>query len=92
LIEGALNVYTTYAQRLRWFEYFRLLRKLLFKLRRAVFKSRELSAQKDDQIREKIIVKCICKILEGFECRGGSNGQTEIPDAVEELEKVAVTK
>jgi hypothetical protein len=43
-------------------------------------------------MKEKIITKCICKILEGFECKGGSNGLTEIPDAVQELEKVAVTR
>jgi hypothetical protein len=43
-------------------------------------------------LKEKIIVKCICKILEGFECKGGSNGQTEIPDAVKELEKAAIEK
>jgi len=44
LLEDALNVYTSYARRLNWYEYFRLLRKLLFKLRRAVAKVNEVSA------------------------------------------------
>jgi hypothetical protein len=44
LLEDALNVYTSYASRLGWFEYFRLLRKLLFKLRRAVAKATDLAA------------------------------------------------
>jgi hypothetical protein len=42
-------------------------------------------------MKEKIIVKCICKVLEGFNCTGGPQGTTTIPDAVEELEKISLT-
>jgi hypothetical protein len=87
LLEDALNVYTSYASRLEWYEYFRLLRKLLFKLRQAVAKATDLAAQKQDAVAEKIITKCLCKVLEGFNCKGGSTGQVEVPDAIEELEQ-----
>lgn len=43
-------------------------------------------------MKEKIIVKCICKVLEGFNCTGGPQGTTTIPDAVEELEKISLTQ
>jgi hypothetical protein len=38
-------------------------------------------------VAEKIITKCLCKVLEGFNCKGGSDGTVEVPDAIHLLEE-----
>jgi hypothetical protein len=85
LREEALNLYVGYCQRLQWWEYFRLIRKLLFKLRKAVKKGNEHAGTKADLAQQKVIVKCICKVLDGFCVK-------EVPDAVELIEIEAAKK
>ena len=48
LLDDALNVYVAYARRLKWNEYFRLVRKLLYKIEKAKRRASELSSEKGD--------------------------------------------
>jgi len=75
-------VYVGYSRRLKWSEYFKLVRKLLFKIEKATRKSAEIAAVKKDGEVEKTVTKCLCKVLEGFneEC---------VPDAILTIEKKA---
>lgn len=66
LLEDALNVYQSYAKRLKWSDLFRLVKMLLFKIEKATRKGTELSAVKSDLELEKVLTKCLCKVLEGF--------------------------
>ena len=45
----------------------------------------EVSGQKSDLAQQKVIVKCICKVLDGFCCK-------EVPDAVDLIELEAKKK
>jgi hypothetical protein len=72
-----LAVYTSYARELPWADYFRLLKKLLFKLQLTRSQSRSVSAHGEPELqKEKIITKAICRILDGFHF-------DEIPDVVD---------
>lgn len=66
-LDEGLAVYTAFARQLGWSEYYKLLKKLLFKLQLASAHSRSVSAQGEPELqKEKIITKAICKILDGF--------------------------
>jgi hypothetical protein len=61
-------VYTAYARQLSWSDYYKLLKKLLHKLKQAGTQSRSVSAVGDPELlKEKIITKAICSVLAGFE-------------------------
>ena len=81
LLEDALNVYVTYAKRLRWTECFKLIRKLLFKIEKATRRSAELSAEKEDMEMEKTVTKCLCKVLDGL----AQSSMISLPDAVDAI-------
>ena len=66
LQEEALSVYTTYARRLNWSQYMALVRKLLYKIEKVTRKVASVAAQKEDQSAEKVVTKCLCKVLDGF--------------------------
>lgn len=59
-------MYTVYAKTLKWGEYFKLTRKLLYKIDQAARRNAEVSAVKADFEMEKTLTKCLCKVLEGF--------------------------
>lgn len=66
-LDEGLAVYTSFSKLLPWGEYFKLLKKLLFKLQLASQHSRSVSAEGQPELqKEKIITKAICKVLEGF--------------------------
>lgn len=73
-LEEALNVYQAFAQTLKWPDYFRLLKNLLFKLNRilskASFSQAEGHTDEDMSLQEKTVVKCICRVLNGFHFEG----------------------
>lgn len=74
-----MNIYSAFASKLSWGEYYRLLKKLLFKLDKAKMRAKSVSAQGEPELeKEKIITKSICKVLEGFNFK-------EVPDAIEKL-------
>ena len=52
---------------------------LLFKIEKATRKSTELAAVKSDLELEKVLTKCLCKVLEGF----SQSEVVQIPDAVD---------
>jgi hypothetical protein len=52
---------------------------LLFKIEKATRKGTELSAVKSDLEAEKVLTKCLCKVLEGF----AQSEVLQIPDAVD---------
>ena len=81
LLEDALNVYVTYAKRLKWTECFKLIRKLLYKIEKATRRSQEVSAEKEDMAMEKTVTKCLCKVLDGL----SQNAMIALPDAVEAI-------
>lgn len=60
---------------------------LLYKIEKATRKSVELSAVKSDKEQEKIVTKCLCKVLEGF----AQSEQILIPDAVDLIAKKAAS-
>ena len=80
LQEEALTVYTQYASKLSWGQYMSLVRKMLYKIEKAQSASNSVAAQKQDSLNEKVICKCLCKVLDGFNF-------AEVPDAVELLKK-----
>ena len=80
LLEEALSVYKSYAQRLDLSAYFALMRKLLYKLEKATRNKNSVAAQKQDTSQEKNYCKCLCKVLDGFNF-------DYVPDAVEILKK-----
>ena len=86
-LEEALNVYQVLASTLKWSDYFRLLKALLFKLQRIAQKTSLASvteggrAVDEDLVeRERTVTKCICRVLNGFKCE-------DIPDAGDEYVK-----
>ena len=79
LLEDALNVYVSYSKRLRWTECFKLIRKLLFKIEKVTRRAAEVSAQKEDINMEKIVTKCLCKVLDGL----SQNTLIQLPDSVD---------
>ncbi len=58
-----------------------LVRKLLYKIEKATRKGNSVSAEKNDQTAEKVVTKCLCKVLDGFDF-------PEVPDAVAALEMI----
>ncbi|TNV87999.1 hypothetical protein FGO68_gene14880 [Halteria grandinella] len=104
-LEEALNVYQSLSLTLPWPDYFRLLKTLLFKLNRVT--ARQSLAKTDNSVdedllsQEKIVVKCICRVLNGFHFDGIQDalsvylekGDTMLPQVTEdnlgqELEEV----
>ena len=76
-LDYALEVFTAFAQQLSWSEYFKLLKKLLFRLQRARSKVNSVSTHGEPELeKEKIITRSICKVLAGFHFQ-------EVPDAVD---------
>lgn len=59
-----------------------LVRKLLYKIEKATRLSNGVAAQKEDSQNEKVVTKCLCKVLEGFNF-------PQVPDAVALLQKTA---
>jgi hypothetical protein len=75
-LEEALNVFTAFARLLTWTEYYKLLKKLLYRLQRARSKVNSISAYGQPELeKEKIITRSICKVLTGFH-------YDEVPDAI----------
>jgi hypothetical protein len=76
-LEEALAVYESLARTLVWPDYFRLLKSLLFKLNRVVAKQAmaktENSLDEESQSQEKAVVKCICRVLNGFHFEGAED-------------------
>ena len=66
---------------------FKLVKMLLYKIEKATRKSSELSAVKSDHEQEKIVTKCLCKVLEGF----AQSDLIIIPDAVDLIAKKAAS-
>lgn len=62
-----------------------LVRKLLFKIEKATRLQNSVAAQKHDNLAEKVICKCLCKVLEGFNF-------PDVPDAVKLLKQTAEEK
>lgn len=62
-----------------------LVRKLLYKIEKATRQQNGVAAQKEDSQNEKVITKCLCKVLEGFNF-------PQVPDAVALLQKTAEDK
>ena len=62
-----------------------LVRKILYKIEKATIKGHSVSADKTDQSSEKIVTKCLCKLLDGFDF-------PEVPDAVASLEMIVEEK
>ena len=86
-LEEALNVYQVFASTLKWSEYFRLIKALLYKLQRVAAKSNLASVADggkayDEELveRERTVTKCICRVLNGFNCES-------IPDSGEQYVK-----
>jgi len=52
-----------------------LVRKLLYKIEKATRKQNSVAAQKQDGQTEKVICKCLCKVLDGFNF-------PDVPDAI----------
>ena len=76
-LDEGLSIYSAYASKLSWGEYFKLLKKLLFKLDKAKMRAKSVSAQGEPELeKEKLITKAICKLLAGFNFK-------EVPDAIE---------
>lgn len=78
LLEDALNVYQAYAKRLKWSDLFKLVKMLLYKIDKASRKTVEIAAVKSDFEQEKVLTKCLCKVLDGF----AQSEVIDIPDAV----------
>lgn len=95
-LEEAMNVYQSLAQTLNWPDYFRLLKTLLFKLNRVT--ARQSLAKTDNSVdeelisQEKVVVKCICRVLNGFHFDGIQDaltvylekGDTMLPQVTED--------
>ena len=75
-LEEALDFYESLAKTLKWSEYFRLLKTLLFRLQRLTSKAQlqqvEGGAAVDEELnhQEKTVTKCICRVLNGFNFHG----------------------
>jgi hypothetical protein len=77
LLEDGFAIYKAFASQLTWGSYFRLLKKLLYKLQTAFNQVNSISAHGAPELeREKLITKCICSVLSGFNF-------DDVPDAVE---------
>jgi len=88
LLEDALNVYQSYAKRLKWRDLFMLVKMLIYKIDKASKKSIEIAAVKSDLEHEKVLTKCLCKVLEGF----AQSEVIAIPDAVATITQKAATE
>lgn len=76
-LDSALEVYTAFARQLPWSEYFKLLKRLLYRLQRASLRARSVSTHGEPELeKEKIVTRAICKVLAGFH-------YGEVPDAVD---------
>ena len=62
-----------------------MIRKFLYKIDRAQRLSLQHSAEKEDTEMEKIVTKCLCKVLEGL----ALNENISLPDAIEIIERQA---
>ena len=62
-----------------------LVRKLLYKIEKATRKQNSVAAQKQDGQNEKVICKCLCKVLDGFNF-------PDVPDAITLLQKTVEEK
>lgn len=80
LLETALQVYKAFASKLKYADYFRCIKKYLFKLKRAEkgVRNAKMNAAEPEMQVEKIVTKIICHFLNGF-----SFGS--FPDAIEEI-------
>jgi hypothetical protein len=71
-LDHALKVYEALSSKLTWGPYFKLLKTFLFKLQKLVHTNKvlisgETSHQEDSTSEhQKLITKCICKMLTGF--------------------------
>ena len=77
-LDEALNVYQALASSLKWSDYFKLLKTLLYKLNKAENKASLASGSDPELALEKIVTKCICKMLAGFHFNN-------VPDAIDLL-------
>lgn len=87
LVEDALNVYQSYSSRLKWSELFKLVKSLIYKIEKASRKTTEESVVKSDYEHEKVLTKCLCKVLEGF----AKSTVINVPDAVDQIAQQAQT-
>lgn len=79
-MDEGLSIYTSFSKQLTWGEYYKLLKKLLYKLQMAGNSKRSVSARGEPELqKEKIITKAICMVLEGFHF-------DEVKDVVETME------
>ena len=82
VLDAALCVYEVHARQLKWTDYFKLLKQLLYKLQRVSnkmnFNSLSGGGKGENGYKEteRIITKCICKVLNGFHFE-------EVPDALD---------
>ena len=90
-LEEALDFYESLAKTLKWSEYFRLLKTLLFRLQRLTSKAHlqqvEGGAAADEDInhQEKTVTKCICRVLNGFNFEGISDaGEVFLKEGLKE--------
>jgi len=67
-VEDALDVYESLARSLRWPDYFRLLKSLLYRLQRVASRANLAKAENsaEDHEQEKTVTKCLCRVLNGF--------------------------
>lgn len=75
-LEEAMKAYEAVARQLKWADYYKLLKGLLYKLGK--FNSGMIGSDKevDASDQEKRVMKCICRVLDGF-------NQADIKDALE---------
>ena len=70
-------MYKAYSSQLNWSSYFKLLKKLLFRLQFATTQAKSLSAYGQPELeKEKLITKAICSVLSGFHF-------DDVPDAIQ---------
>lgn len=79
-------MYQALAQTLKWSEYFKLLKGLLFKLgrltRKASLSGSDTYSDEDIAAQEKVVTKCICRVLNGFHFK-------EVPDVMDQYMALA---
>lgn len=81
VLDEALKIYETFASKLSWPEYFKLVKRYLFKLQRVDGQIGQVSSHGDPELqKEKLVTKVICKILNGFSFQA-------VPDAIDALIK-----
>lgn len=91
VLDEALNIYESLAKQLKWSDYYKLLKQLLYKLNKTTNKINYNSlsggnkGEDGEQETERIVTKCICKVLNGFHFE-------EVPDAIEKLENARTSQ